>query len=287
MAIKGLTNPVFGDYSYDGNTVKYANGFVAGSAISYEAEIETSDDNPLYGDDKIIEHDYGTFSTGTLTLGTSDMDQNTSKRLLNIKEVQRTVGETQVTELVYDDEAKATPKGFGIIETHQINDIDKYRAIILAKVNPRIPAESAETKGESIEWQTKEIECSIERSDEETADYKHPWKYEAWFDTHAEALEYLKTVLNVMETVEATSAEGTAIGQTKITIKNPVAGADYKYSATGPAPTYKQNLETWTELTPGEDISATNGSTLYIAQVDSAGKAIGSGTVTVVAKTEE
>ena len=90
-----------------------------------------------------------------------------------------------------------------------------------------------------------------------------------------------------METVEATSAEGAAAGQTKITIKNPVAGADYKYSATGPAPTYKQNLETWTELTPGEDISATNGSTLYIAQVDSAGKAIGSGTVTVVAKTEE
>lgn len=287
MAIKGLTNPVFGDYSYDGNAVKYANGFVAGSAISYEAEIETSDDNPLYGDDKIIEHDYGTFSTGTLTLGTSDMDQNTSKRLLNIKEVQRTVGETQVTEFVYDDEAKATPKGFGIIETHQINDVDKYRAITLAKVNPRIPAESAKTKGESIEWQTKEIECSIERSDEETADYKHPWKYEAWFDTHAEALEYLKTVLNVMETVEATSAEGAAVGQTKITIKNPVAGADYKYSTTGPAPTYKQNLEAWTELTPGEDISAANGSTLYIAQVDSTGKAIGSGTVTVVAKTEE
>lgn len=79
MAIKGLTNPVFGDYSYDGNAVKYANGFVAGSAISYEAEIETSDDNPLYGDDKIIEHDYGTFSTGTLTLGTSDMTRTHPK----------------------------------------------------------------------------------------------------------------------------------------------------------------------------------------------------------------
>ena len=57
MAIKGLSIPAFADYHYDGNTVKYTNGFICGSAIEYGAEIETSEDNPLYGDDKIIEHD--------------------------------------------------------------------------------------------------------------------------------------------------------------------------------------------------------------------------------------
>ena len=81
MAIKGLSIPAFADYHYDGNTVKYTNGFICGSAIEYGAEIETSEDNPLYGDDKIIEHDYGTFSTGTLTLNTSDLTQKDSKRL--------------------------------------------------------------------------------------------------------------------------------------------------------------------------------------------------------------
>ena len=55
------------------------------------------------------------------------------------------------------------------------------------------------------------------------------------------------------------------------------------YSVTGPAPSYKQALSGWTELTSGEAIEATNGSTLYIAQVDSNDKAIGAGTVTVVA----
>ena len=125
MAIKGLTTPVFADYTFNGAQVSYANGFVCGSAIEYGVEIETSDNNPLYGDDRIIENDYGTFNTGTLTLNTSDLTQIDSKRLLGLKEVQVSVGSGSVTELVTDDDSKSTPKGFGIIETHQINDVDK------------------------------------------------------------------------------------------------------------------------------------------------------------------
>lgn len=284
MAIKGLAIPVFANYNYSGNAVSYTGGFICGAAIEYGAEIETSDDNPLHGDNKIIEHDYGTFNTGTLTVNVSDLDQADSKRLLNLKEVQRMVGDVNVTELVYDDDAKSKSKGFGIIEAHQINDVDKYRAVILCKVTPKNPAEAATSKGESIEWQTKEMECSIERSDEESTNYKHPWKYESWFDTEAQALEYLKTILNVLEDIEAESVEGTGSGQTKINIKNATSGAEYKYSTSGPMPTYKQQLTSWTELTPGEDITADAGSTLYIAMVDSQGKAIGATTVKVVAK---
>ena len=284
MAIKGLTTPVFGEYNYNGGSVTYTNGFVCGSAIEYGVEIETSDNNPLYGDDHIIENDYGTFNTGTLTLNTSDFDQYTSKRLLGLKEVQFTVGEATVTELVTDDDAKTTEKGFGIIETHQINDVDKYRAVILCKVGMSIPSEAATTKGESIEWQTREIEGTINRSDEDKANYRHPWKREAWFDTQSQAMEYLKTVLNVLNHVIVKSEEGSTTGQTLITVQNPVDGSDYKYSTSGPIPTYKQNLTEWTELNEGTPITAANGSTLYVAQVDSDGKALGCGTVTVVAK---
>ena len=284
MAIKGLTTPVFADYTFNGAQASYVNGFVCGSAIEYGVEIETSDNNPLYGDDRIIENDYGTFNTGTLTLNTSDLTQIDSKRLLGLKEVQVSVGSGSVTELVTDDDAKATPKGFGIIETHQINDVDKYRAVILCKVSMGIPAEAATTKGESIEWQTKEIEGTVTRSDENTANYKHPWKREAWFDSHDEAMAYLRTVLNALDTVNATSAAGTAAGETIITIVNPSEIGTYKYSTTGPFPTYQQDLSTgWTELPEDGKITATNGSTLYLAQADTSGKAIGAGTVTVVA----
>ena len=282
MAIKGLTTPVFADYTFNGAQVSYANGFVCGSAIEYGVEIETSDNNPLYGDDRIIENDYGTFNTGTLTLNTSDLTQIDSKRLLGLKEVKVSVGSGSVTELVTDDDAKSTPKGFGIIETHQINDVDKYRAIIICKVTMGIPPEAATTKGESIEWQTKELECTLEKSEQASGGLNHPWKREAWFDTYDAAMEYLKTMLNVLEEVELTAAAGAASGQTKITIGNPISGASYKYSTDGPAPTYKQKLTSWTEFTSGEDITATNGTTVYVAHVDSQNQAIGIGTVTAV-----
>lgn len=287
MAIKGLAVPVMADYRYDGNKVIYEKGFVCGKAVEYGVEVETSDDNHLYGDDMIAEHDYGTFNSGTLTLNTTDLDQYTSMRLLNLKEVQVEVGEKQVKELVHDDDTKPTPKGFGIIETHQIDDKDQYRAVILTKITPKIPAEAATTKGESIEWQTKEIGCGIERSDEVSENYNHPWQREAWFKNQEEAMDYLKTVLNAMEQVEAVSEEGTEVGKTKITIKNQVLGAAYKYSTAGPEPTYKQDLTSWTELNMGEEIEAEDGTVLFIARVDTSNKAIGAGSVTVVAKKGE
>ena len=208
MAIKGLTTPVIGDYNFNGSKASYTNGFVCAHAIEYGVDVEASDNNPLFGDDRIIENDYGKFSSGTLTLNTSDLDQESSKNILGLKEVQRQVGERQVTELVYDDDAKQGPKGVGVIETHQIDDQNKYRAVVLCKCTPNFPAEAATTKGETIEWQTREIEFQIARSDEETTDYNHPWKYEAWFDTQAEAFEYLKAVLGVPEeeTLKASAA---------------------------------------------------------------------------------
>lgn len=287
MAIKGLAVPVFGEYNYDGNKSYYTNGFIAGKAVEYGAEVETSDDNPLYADNGIAEHDYGKFSAGTLTLNTTDLDYYTSKRLLNLKEVTTIIGGVNVKELVRDDDAVSTAKGFGVIEWHQIDDVDKYRAVILCKVMPKNPAEAATTKAEAIEWQTKELECSFERTEEVNENYNHPWMREAWFDNEADALEYLKTALNAMERLAVTSQEGTTAGKTKLSV-SPVltSGNSYKYSSTGPAPTYKQDLTSWEDWDGTEEITAANGTTLYIAEIDKEKKAVKYGTVTVVSKSE-
>lgn len=285
MAIKGLAIPVFGDYNFDGNKVYFTDGFVCGKAVEYAVDTENSDDNPLHADDEVAEHDYGIFAGGTLTLNTTDLDYPSSKRLLNLKEVERTIGDVQVKELVYDDDASPKSKGFGIIETHQINDIDQYRSVILPKVTPRNPAEAATTKGESIEWQTKELECAVERTEEYSENYKHPWKYEAWFDTRDKAFEYLKTILNVLEKLTVTSAEGTAAGSTKLTVTPAkAAGNSYKYSTSGQAPTYKQDLTEWEDWDGSEEIEAANGTTLYLAEVNAEKKAVKAGSVIVKAK---
>lgn len=200
MAIKGLSIPVFGKYSYNASakTVTYTEGIIGGHAIEYTISVESTDDNPLHGDNRVIENDIGKFSSGTLSLGTDDLTSDVSKYLLGLKEASVTVeGLTEVTETIYDDEAVAPELGFGIIEMHQKNGVDLFKAVILCRTTMNIPEDTANTKGESVEWQTKTIEGTVQRSEENTAQRKHPWKREAWFNTEDEALLYLKTVLGV------------------------------------------------------------------------------------------
>ena len=61
-----------------------------------------------------------------------------------------------VEEMIYDDDVKPIDCGVGFVELHQTNGKDFYRAIVLARVTYNIPNTSANTRGESVEWQTQE-----------------------------------------------------------------------------------------------------------------------------------
>lgn len=197
MAVKGLSIPVFGKYTNTSGTISYSEGKTIGHAIEYTIDIESSDNNPLYGDNMIIENDRSFFQTGTLTLNTSELTGEVSKWLLGLTEATVSVGTGQdavsVTEYVFDDDLAPLACGFGIIELHQIDDVDHYKTVILPKIMPNIPAGSATTKGETIDWQTQELTFRIERAE----DTKHSWKREAWHDTEAAALAYLQAQLGV------------------------------------------------------------------------------------------
>lgn len=197
MAIKGLSIPVVAEYSATDTTVSYAKGIVAGKAVEYQVAWTTSEANNLYGDDQIVESEAGTFQSGELTLGTTDMTQDVSKLILGLKTATFSFGEEQTAnELVYDDDMKNPYLGFGIIETHQINDENKYRAVLLPKVRFALPENAATTKGETVEWQTPRITGTIYRSDQVDSNYNHPWMIDAWFDKQSEAIAYLKAKLN-------------------------------------------------------------------------------------------
>ncbi len=192
MAIKGLAAPIIGVYSNNKGTVKYANAVVAGAAVEYGVSWETSDDNPLYADNMIKENDSGTFQSGELTLGTDDLTENITKVILGLKTKEVTYGSSKkVSVTVYDDDARAPYFGFGIVESHQIDNADHFRAVFLPKVQFKLPENTATTKGESIEWQTPSITAAVLRSDQVDDNGKHPWMEDAWFDNEADAIEYL------------------------------------------------------------------------------------------------
>ena len=147
MAIKGLSIPVFGKYNCTEGAVTYTDGVINPSAVSYTVSVESTDNNPLYANNRIKENDIGKFSTGTYTLETDDLDHEISKFLLGLKEITREYGEGKsVTSLVYDDDQKAPALGVGIIEEHQNDDVDKYKAVILKRVIFNIPEDAANTR---------------------------------------------------------------------------------------------------------------------------------------------
>ena len=194
MAVTGLSIPVFGKYTNSSGTISYSEGKTIGHAISYSVELNTSEDNPLYGDNMIVENDTGSFQSGTLTLTTSELTPEVSKWLLGLTESSTTVSSASVTEYIYDDNIAPLYLGFGVIEQSIINGAVGYQAIILPKVQAHIPSDAANTRGETVEWQTKEIEFSVYRDDSSS----HKWKIASEIlDTEAEAIAYLNTKLGV------------------------------------------------------------------------------------------
>lgn len=197
MAIKGLSKPVCANYTAVGNAVTYSDAYAADKAVEYSFEADVAKDKDLYADNQVAETAAGRFVSGKLTLKTADLTPELSKKILGLKTVTRQVGEETVTEVVYDDDQAAPYLGFGIIEEHQIDNKTGYLPVVFPKIRFSIPADAATTRGDEVDWQTKEISGTVVRSDQVDDNYNHPWKItpQKMYDTEAEALKYNNAVL--------------------------------------------------------------------------------------------
>lgn len=269
----GLSRPYVALYNENGfGTVTYKNGIRAGRAVEYSAEVESSEDNDFYADDGIAETDSGTFSSGTISLTTSDLEDDVSVLIIGIKTQEITIGEKTVTELVYDDDTEPPYLGFGIIERRKVKGKLRFRAVILTKIKFSIPSDAATTKGESIEWQTQEITGKILRDDTE----KHRWKRSATFDTWDEADAYICQILNIkggqLENLTVNSVAGTGSGKTKVTVtpeKTEENNYQYKLGKDLTVPKTEQEVGTGYNTWDGtSEISAEDGDKIVIIESD-------------------
>ena len=246
MAIKGLSKPYYAKYKNNAGVVTYSDGGVFGKAIEWGVTVEKADDNHLYADNGISETDKAKFLSGELTVTTSGIKPETNKVILGLKTKSVTVNGKQVTVTVYDDDAKSPDLGFGIIEWHQNNNIDKYRAVILLRVFFSIPEDAATTKGETVEWNTPEITASVMRSDAVNANGVHPWKEDAWFDSEADAEEYIKQVLMIVEKaapVTSNVASGTYTTAQNVELSTTEGSGTIYYTDNGTIPSETNGTE--------------------------------------------
>ena len=199
MARIGLSKPYAAVYAVSGGTVSYTSGKLCGKAISLELSLEGGNDNILYADNAPCESDTQ-FAGGSLTIGTDDLYADVMKTFLGMPEESiTTTGFTNFTTASpkwykNNDDQVVPYLGFGAIAKKKIGGVIKYVAIIFNKIQFANLAQSMETQGDTVSWETESIEATGMRDDST----KHDWRWiSSDLDTEADAETLIKDALDI------------------------------------------------------------------------------------------
>lgn len=194
MAQIGLTNLWYGllTEAEDG-TPSYAGAKSFGKAVSAKVDVSTNDAT-LYADDVLAESDKS-FQSAKVTLGVADDDMTIFAEILGHK-VAESGGE-----MVRSADDAAPWVGLGRVVTKMVNGKHVYKGEFLYKVRFAEPSQEDNTKGESVDFSTPEIEgtaATLANGD---------WSAAQVFDTKSAAVEWVKGKL-------AAKAGGTSVATT-------------------------------------------------------------------------
>lgn len=202
MAIVGCSYFKGGIYNNNNGTVTYGNQAVIAKLVRMNLALEDNEDNDFFADNAVDETD-SNFAGGTYELITNDLTDEMSALILGLQTntLSSITGVTDegVKEIIYDDRQNVPYMGIGNVVKHKRGGAYCYRAIVLTKIMFRVPAESWETQGKTISWQTPTIRATVMKDD---TTY-HTWKYAATFTTEAQAIAYINARL------PAPAAQGT------------------------------------------------------------------------------
>ena len=189
MAIIGLKYPIAAELT-DESGPTYDTGIVIGKGIAANITIEGGEANILYADDAPAESDTS-FQGGTIELGIDDLMDAVYAKLLG-----HTFSDDVIVANVND---QAPYFGVGFYKSRVKSGIRTYRATWIYKVQFSEPADSANTKGETIEWQSPTITGAI------TALANGTWKTQKTCSSEADAIAFIEAIANIGEPVSKTA----------------------------------------------------------------------------------
>ena len=194
MAQIGLRYAVSAPLTEDeqAGTFTYGTGKVVAKAIRVEMNLNIVD-APLYADDGVAER-VREFVDGDINFTPDDLDITIKAEWLGSELDDETVDSTTVKVLKSNTEDLPGYHGFGFIIPKVKNNARKYRAVLFTKVQFAEPNETAETKGQNINWQTPAITGKIMRRVDGN------WKEEITVDSLATAKAWLAEKLNIPTT---------------------------------------------------------------------------------------
>lgn len=179
MAQIGLTNLWYGILTEgpDG-TPTYGGAKSFGKAVSAKVDV-SANDATLYADDALVEADTS-FQSATVTLGVADDDMTVFAEILGHKVA------SDGGEMVRSAEDTAPWVGLGRVVTKVVNGKHVYKGEFINKVKFSEPSQEDETKGESVDFSTPEIEGTAATL------ANGQWSAAQVFDTKDKAVEWVK-----------------------------------------------------------------------------------------------
>jgi len=145
----------------------YAVPKILAKAIKADLSIELAEAQ-LYADDALA-HAIKHFKGGKLSLGIEDIGVEAATDLTGA-----TVDKNGVLVAASEDDGSLVAVGFRALKPD-----NRYRMFWLYRVKFAVPSTNAQTKGDSIQFQTPVVEGTIMRRNKVDANGKHPWKSEA------------------------------------------------------------------------------------------------------------
>lgn len=193
MAKIGLSNFRYSILTEDSDgTPSYNGAKTPGKAISCNVEISNNSAS-LYADDVLSESDTS-FAGGTVTMGIDEDDLETMAELLG-----HTYSDSEIIRNANDT---APYVGLGRVVTKMVNNVVKYKVEFLYKVKFSEPSAENNTKGESVEFATTEIEGTV------AALKNGKWSIAKTFATKSEAMTYLNGLMEASSYTVTYNANG-------------------------------------------------------------------------------
>ena len=186
----GMMYPVWSPIAtcVDGSLPTYGTGRVVQEARSANVTKEINN-NPLYGDDRIVDDDNGI--TG-LTVSFESTGLTFADRVALLGE--SVVGTSD--EAQWEDDSSTPYGGFGYIRVMRDNGVRKFEAYWILKIKFQEESQETATKEGSITWRTPTLNgraagCDVDGSG------KLRFRQHKVFETAAAAKEWLNTKLGV------------------------------------------------------------------------------------------
>ena len=167
MATIGLDSLFYAKITEDAKGLEtYATPQILAKAIKADLSIELAEAD-LFADDALA-HAIKLFKSGKISLGVEDIGVAVAADLTGA-----TVDKNGVLVAASEDDGCLVAVGFRALKPN-----NSYRYFWLYRVKFAVPSTNLETKGESIQFKTPEIEGKIMRRNKPDASGKHPWKSE-------------------------------------------------------------------------------------------------------------